>query len=294
MLVDHYNRYCSFNDYLCLPLLHATVGAASGPYSLKSAHFLGALTCLHYGAHHSNSKFTAHSSQHLWYRPRSAQSVPKFASLQHLVEVPLNLRYHTMVMKMNMSSPTLDNISAGSTTATSSMNAMTGMPSTFSSSTRVTLWFTTWTTTTPATYFLTILFLFCLGMLNRFLGAFRSQLEQTWQVQSNFGSKEVHAGNTEKASLGQLRGHVRQWSRGIRPAMVRLEEPDGQETEPLSPAAYSKQPEEGSGVKNNFRSRKFWVANAPWSIKKDGISAGLEFVRALIGYVLLVLWDNTP
>lgn len=131
-------------------------------------------------------------------------------------------------------------------------------------------------------------------MLNRFLGAFRSQLEQTWQVQSNFGSKEVHAGNTEKASLGQLRGHVRQWSRGIRPAMVRLEEPDGQETEPLSPAAYSKQPEEGSGVKNNFRSRKFWVANAPWSIKKDGISAGLEFVRALIGYVLLVLWDNTP
>jgi hypothetical protein len=37
-----------------------------------------------------------------------------------------------------------------------------------------------------------------------------------------------------------------------------------------------------------FRSRKFWVANAPWSIKKDGISAGLEFVRALIGYILCV------
>jgi hypothetical protein len=70
--------------------------------------------------------------------------------------------------------------------------------------------------------------------------------------------------------------------------MVRLEEPDGQETEPLSPAAHPKQPEEGGGTKSILRSRKFWVANAPWSIKKDGISAGLEFVRALIGYVLLV------
>ena len=218
--------------------------------------------------------------------PRGSQSVPKFTSLQHLVELPSNLRYNTMVMKMNA---TLDNIFTGSTSTTSSMDAMTGMPSTFSSSTRVTLWFTTWTTTTPATYFLTILFLFCLGILNRFLGAFRSQLEQTWQRQSNFSNEDVHAGNTEKASLSQTRGHVRQWSRRVRPPVLRLEEPDGQETEPLSPAAYRKQPEEGGDTKSILRARKFWVANAPWSIKKDGIRAGLEFVRALIAYVLLVL-----
>jgi hypothetical protein len=68
--------------------------------------------------------------------------------------------------------------------------------------------------------------------------------------------------------------------------MVRLEEPEGQETEPLSPAAYPKQPEEGNSTRIILRSRKFWVANAPWSIRKDGISAGLEFVRAIIGYVL--------
>ncbi|KAH3942132.1 copper transporter [Parastagonospora nodorum] len=192
-------------------------------------------------------------------------------------------------MKMNMSSPPLENTSAVPTSPTPSMGAMVGMQSTFSSSTRVTLWFTNWTTTTPATYFLTILFLFCLGMLNRFLGAFRSQLEQTWQEQSNSSHKDVHAGSTEKASLSQIRGHVRQWSRGIRTPMVRLEEPEGQETEPLSPAAYPKHPEEGNSTKIIRRSRKFWVANAPWNIRKDGISAGLEFVRAIIGYVLSML-----
>jgi hypothetical protein len=68
---------------------------------------------------------------------------------------------------------------------------------------------------------------------------------------------------------------------------VRLEEPDGKETEPLSPAAQPHEVE-GNTEKLFFRSRKVWVANAPWSIKKDGISAGLEFVRALIGYILCV------
>jgi cation transport regulator ChaC len=69
---------------------------------------------------------------------------------------------------------------------------------------------------------------------------------------------------------------------------VRLEEPDGKETEPLSPAAQPQAGEEGNTGKLVVRRRKFWMANAPWSIKKDGISAGLEFVRALIGYILCV------
>jgi hypothetical protein len=69
---------------------------------------------------------------------------------------------------------------------------------------------------------------------------------------------------------------------------VRLEEPDGQETEPLSPAAQPQHVEEGTGAKRTPRSHRFWVANAPWSIKQDGISAVLEFVRALVGYILYV------
>jgi hypothetical protein len=165
---------------------------------------------------------------------------------------------------------------------------MSGMSSTFSSSIRVTLWFTTWTTTTPATYFLTVLFLFFLGMLNRFLGALKSQLDRKWQKQHS--SAATFAGSTEKPPSAGFRGHTRQWSRALRPQPVRLEEPDGQETQPLSPAVQAQQTDDETDAEPATKRRTFWVANAPWSIKKDGISAALEFVRALIGYILYSLW----
>ncbi|KAH7399145.1 Ctr copper transporter [Phaeosphaeria sp. MPI-PUGE-AT-0046c] len=169
-----------------------------------------------------------------------------------------------------------------------SMNAMAGMSSTFSSSTRVTLWFTTWTTTTPATYFLTIVFLFLLGILNRFLGALKSQLEKKWQAQRSANSDAPHIGSVEKSYDGGARGHTRQWSRALRQQRVRLEEVDGQENEPLSPAMQPQHAEEGASTGSPPKTPTFWVANAPWSIKKDGTSASLEFVRALIGYVLML------
>jgi hypothetical protein len=174
----------------------------------------------------------------------------------------------------------------------SSMSSMPGMSSTFSSGTRVTLWFTTWTTTTPLTYFLTMVFLFSLGMLNRFLGAFKSQLEKKWQDQQKFKNDASFPANVEKETTPgtrtQVRSHTRQWSRASRPQPVRLEEPDGRETEPLSPEAQPHHIEDGTGAKPALRPHKFWVANSSWSIKKDGISAGLEFVRALVGYILYV------
>jgi hypothetical protein len=83
-----------------------------------------------------------------------------------------------------------------------------------------------------------------------------------------------------------MRDHTRQWRRASRSQPVRLEEPDGQETEPLSPAAQPQDTEIGSGKLSFTRAKKFWVATAPWSFKKDGISAVLEFIRALIGYIL--------
>lgn len=166
-----------------------------------------------------------------------------------------------------------------------SMAAMAGMSSTFSSSTRVTLWFNDWTTTSPATYFLTIVFLFSLGIFNRFLGALKSQLEKKWQVRQAMNSEATLVAGVEKPYHGGGRGHTRQWSRALRQKPVRLEEVDGQENEPLSPMQ-PQQAEEGASASSPAKSRTFWVANAPWSVKRDGISALLEFVRALIGYVL--------
>ncbi|KAI4632193.1 uncharacterized protein J4E87_001665 [Alternaria ethzedia] len=173
-----------------------------------------------------------------------------------------------------------------------SMSAMdmSGMASTFSSSTRVTLWFTEWTTTTTATYVLTIFFLFSLGIFNRFLSAFKSQLERKWRMQQQAESTSQFMPNTEKLVNHSVRGHARQWSRALRQQPLELDDKDRQEIEPLSPVVPQPTAAEETGItRGSTASRKtFWVAQAPWSAKKDGISAALEFSRALIGYVLML------
>ncbi|KAL7773317.1 hypothetical protein CFE70_003281 [Pyrenophora teres f. teres 0-1] len=170
-----------------------------------------------------------------------------------------------------------------------SMPGMSGMASTFSTGTRVTLWFTGWTTTTTATYVLAVFLLFFLGVFNRFLGALKSQLERKWRMQR--GTKTalpstVYTKNTVHSSSG---GHTRTWSDVLRAQHRELKELDKEEIEPLTPVmAHAREDEEsGTSAKSNT-SHIFWVAHAPWSIDRDGISAGLEFVRALIGYVLML------
>lgn len=194
-----------------------------------------------------------------------------------------------MNMDMGMSSSPMGDMptpSSGPLTAAPTMDGMSGMSgmsSTFSSSTRVTLWVSDWTTTSTATYVLTIFFLFALGMLNRFLGAFKSQLEMKWKAQRE--SAQVIR-NQEKSIGETVRGHARQWSRALRGQQppVRLDDQDGQETEPLSPTTQSA----AEMAKTSTPARQFWIAEAPWNLKKDSISACLEFIRALIGYVLML------
>jgi hypothetical protein len=166
---------------------------------------------------------------------------------------------------------------------------MSGMAPTFTTSTRVTLWFTDWTTTTTATYVLTILFLFLLGILNRFLGALKSQLERKWKRQREAQGTP----DTEKLIGRIIQGHARQWSRALRPQFQKQEELDWEEIEPLSPAPNVQHAGE-KGVENDLSaSLRFWVANAPWNVKRDGISAALEFTRALIGYILYVIFHKS-
>lgn len=192
---------------------------------------------------------------------------------------------------MDMSSPTSSGMQAHSTPmpSMSTMDSMSGMSSTFSSSTRVTLWFTDWTTTTTATYVLTIFFLFFLGMFNRFLGALKIQLERKWkaQLESNNDTNTVNVGRN--VGGGGLTGHVRRWSRALGPQFTRLDHHDRdleQESEPLSPVPQRVRAGGEDEKQQANKPARPWVAHAPWSIKRDGISAGLEFIRALIGYIL--------
>ncbi|KAI4626582.1 hypothetical protein J4E83_003734 [Alternaria metachromatica] len=96
--------------------------------------------------------------------------------------------------------------------------------------------------------------------------------------------------NTEKLANHSARGHARQWSRALRQQPLELDEKDREEIEPLSPVVPQPTAAEETGTtRGSTASRKmFWVAQTPWSLKKDGISAALEFTRALIGYVLML------
>jgi hypothetical protein len=136
---------------------------------------------------------------------------------------------------------------------------------------------------------LTIFFLFFLGIFNRFLSAFKSQLEIKWKTQHEAKSALLSIPNAEKLDRG-VRGHARQWSRTLRQQPLELDDKERQEIEPLSPAEPQLLAAEETGIsRDSDTSRKsFWIAQAPWSIKKDGTSAALEFVRALIGYILYV------
>ncbi|KAF2709013.1 hypothetical protein K504DRAFT_468230 [Pleomassaria siparia CBS 279.74] len=172
------------------------------------------------------------------------------------------------------------------------MSGMSGMASTFSIDTSVTLFFTEWKTSTPAAYVFTIFFLFVIGIFNRFLGALKSQLEQRWKEQQQYNAVyEASTGHARykherQGSLISALAHKRNWSRTVRPTPPRLDEEE-QETNPLSPTPVE-YGENAHQLTEPTRKKVFWTASAPWSIRRDGIRALLEFSRALIGYILML------
>ena len=176
--------------------------------------------------------------------------------------------------------------STGPMESMSATDGMSAMSSTFSASTRVTLWFTEWTTTTTTTYVLTMFFLFFLGLSNRFVGALKSQLDRKRTTQRDHATASMHTISGTMPADTSIRGHTRQWSQKLRSEPIRLESRDRHETEPLSPALQLYDAEEHGARRQPSASRKSWVADAPWSVTEDGIRAVLEFVRALIGYIL--------
>lgn len=179
-----------------------------------------------------------------------------------------------------MSNPTLSQPPLSTSTASvASMDSMSGMASTFSVNTRVTLFFTEWTTNTPATYVLTIFFLFFLGIFNRFLGALKSQLERRWR-EKQAKKTDVIADGAVKGASERLRGHKRKWSLALR--QPNLTPNDEEEIEPLSPMP----PLVNKEIEQHSSRKRFWTPSAPWNIKHDGTRSLLEFIRALIGYIL--------
>ena len=180
-------------------------------------------------------------------------------------------------------------VSYSSATTMPTAASMSGMmASTFSSNTRVTLFFTAWKTSTPIAYVITLFFLFLLGILNRFLGAYKYQLEQQWRDEQErefedfvaHHKKHIH---DEERSTTSIHTQRKKWNRTVQPTPPRLDE-ENTETQPLSPLPEGQRLH--GGAKERRGKQRLWRPSAPLSVKRDGIRALLEFVRALIGYFL--------
>ncbi|KAF2754402.1 hypothetical protein EJ05DRAFT_503938 [Pseudovirgaria hyperparasitica] len=158
------------------------------------------------------------------------------------------------------------------------------MSSTFSTSTRVTLFFPGWTTNSPAAYVGSLIFLIFIAMANRYLGALKTQLERSWVAVRSPDIKKHHR------------------SRSRREANYSSEANES-EAEPLSPylATHMHSDNDDAGQKSDANdivveraaSRSAylpsgWVSNGAWSLSRDGTRALLEFLRAFIGYILML------
>lgn len=171
-------------------------------------------------------------------------------------------------------------------------DAMAGMSMStiFSTNTRITLFFTEWTTTTAAEYFGTILALFFLTVLNRFLGALKFQVERAW---SDEPPKIVFSpppnGRNARASFKPKRPSpipsytVREDDCEWDPLAASMQgETSNNSPEELDPK------EQSQAARLSLVQRMFgtWNPSAPWDFKKDVLRATLEFARAFIGYIL--------
>lgn len=176
-------------------------------------------------------------------------------------------------------------MSSSSPTASSNKTEVggMGMASVFSTDTRVTLFFTEWKTTTVAAYVATVISLFLLTLFNRFLAALRYQIERAWsgQAQSRNMLSSPPTGRNRRALFKAKASPIPTYIlRQNNPEWDPLTSEEGEDDWSTT--------QEQSDNKHMSSCKIYgdWQSSGPWSLKKDGIRAILEFSRALIGYLL--------
>lgn len=177
-------------------------------------------------------------------------------------------------------------VSQPSTTPSPSTGMSMSMSTIFSTNTRVTLFFTEWTTTTILGYLATIACLFLLTLINRFLSALRFQMERKWSMQvQDRGLSLTLPSNSSGLN--------------VKPSLIRphLLQADDSETEPLNSPVVEESSNDWDASEKEQETRRLrwfsfsrmfssWQPSGRWSITKDGLRALLEFTRAFIGYIL--------
>jgi hypothetical protein len=164
--------------------------------------------------------------------------------------------------------------------ANSNSNSMPmTMPAVFSTSTKITIFFARWTTSSTTQYILILAFLFLLAVFDRFLGALRFQIDRAWSHQDpnttlTLGEVQKKKRYIPKAKPSPLPTyvHLRGESRAIAQDM------EGR----LNNSA------KHGPIRSGFYLRPLlsWKSGGAWSFQKEGIRALLELFRAFIGYIL--------
>ncbi|KAK9850420.1 hypothetical protein MYU51_012417 [Penicillium brevicompactum] len=164
------------------------------------------------------------------------------------------------------------------------------MPMVFTASTQVTLLFSWWSTTTAFSYVFTLLFLFLLVLLNKFLGILKLQLDQQ---PTNTDHKTHEALKLDLPSSRWARNRASKVR--VSPLLPRVEANEDSDhygavssspllhpTPQLSSQPHGEEPHVNSQPRL-FRSYRKWI----W--QQGSLSSLLEGLRALIGYALRVL-----
>lgn len=174
-----------------------------------------------------------------------------------------------------------------------SHDSMAAMSMVFDSSTKVTLFFSAWSTTSTASYVLTLFCLFIFAIFHRFLGIVKFQLDLRWSS-SNFYELQV-------PKMGPLPGRRHRYTSKDRvsplPQHIDLNEPDlDREVDNSSTSPFigklsnrlSERIRTGRWQKpaTFIAQLQSWFLQGIGSWKKSGISALLEALRAVVGYML--------
>ncbi|KAF4151347.1 hypothetical protein CNMCM6936_003965 [Aspergillus lentulus] len=163
----------------------------------------------------------------------------------------------------------------------------------FDTSTEITLFFRGWTTTTAASYTLTLIFLFALAVFNRFLGVLKFQLDVKYAEPT-----ERRAPKLQLATARRRRHAIPKDRMSPLPRYIKVAEtdPDQEASFPSAPFLESDPERTRDEFPSNLNQepqsprvkRRWWRVYRRWSWRRDGTSSLLEGLRALVGYALML------
>ncbi|KAF7173922.1 hypothetical protein CNMCM6106_008017 [Aspergillus hiratsukae] len=167
------------------------------------------------------------------------------------------------------------------------------MSTVFNTSTEITLFFRGWTTTTTTSYAFTLIFLFVLAVLNRFLGVLQFQLDVKQTEPAEEGVPKLL-----QPTARRRRHAIPEDRESPLPRYMEVAEtdPDHEVPFPSDPFLGLDHERTSDGLASSstqelygpLTDRRWWSVSRSWSWRRDGTSSLLEGLRALVAYTLML------